>query len=370
MKCLKLIIYSNTAQKPIVHKPIPVAEIDKNISIREFIQGESQCPGANITSIKSGEGCDFLSLLHLPMKDFFKYISDESLEKMVASIVVLKVEHELSTDTVAMDVPTEQSGMVVAKSDFDDDETIPLEEEERSININEINPVPVKREIQQIEDSPPAPKRVKSSSKGNAIVPEHLPTMVTPAPIKTDDNLVQVLGDEDAWKILVSKFGFQLVNGQYCVPSTPSIKFATIEELRKDLCKYGIPELGLKGATEEEILAIETWVRYAIVQNLKGEVNRCMWENMKFMTAWSAMGLKYSGGTYTVPITDPGTGQQKTIKFCNNSCVEVENYFARFGVFVDLEGVVLDDEMRMKIELYFANQPMDCAGVAEVVNTL
>lgn len=150
MKCLKLIIYSNTAQKPIVHKPIPVAEIDKNISIREFIQGESQCPGANITSIKSGEGCDFLSLLHLPMKDFFKYISDESLEKMVVSIVVLKVEHELSTDTVATDVPTEQSGMVVAKSDFDDDETIPLEEEERSININEINPVPVKREIQQI----------------------------------------------------------------------------------------------------------------------------------------------------------------------------------------------------------------------------
>eukprot|EP00956_Cyclotella_meneghiniana_P007678 scaffold10285_cov74-Cyclotella_meneghiniana.AAC.5 len=358
LKPLKLKIYSITEQKDIVHKLIPVAEIDKKISIQEFIRAKSKCPGAKITSIKSGEECDCLSLLDSPMDVFFECISDESLKKMTVEIVVVKVEQELSTE-VAADVPTKQSGSDVD----DDDETVPLEEEERSGNV-------VKREIQQIEDSPPAPKRVKPSSEGNAIVPEHVPAMVTPAAKKTDDNMVQVIEDEDAWKILVSKFGFLLVHGRYCVPSTPSVKFDTIEELRKDLCKYGIPELGLKGATEEEVLAIETWVRFANVRNFKGEVNRCIWQDMKFMTAWSAMGLKYSGGNYTVPIHDPSTGERKIIKFRNNSCVEVENYFARFGVFVDLEGKEIDDEMLMKIDLFFSNQPMDSQGVAEVVNTL
>ena len=37
---------------------------------------------------------------------------------------------------------------------------------------------------------------------------------------------------------------------------------------------------------------------------------------------------------------------------------------------MDLEGKEIDDEMLMKIDLFFFNQPMDSQGVAEVVNTL
>lgn len=96
MSFLKLKVYANTntAQKPIVYEMIPVDRIDKEISIREFIRAESKSPDANITFIKSGEECDFLALLDSPMKDFFEYISDESLKKMIVSIVVLKLEHE------------------------------------------------------------------------------------------------------------------------------------------------------------------------------------------------------------------------------------------------------------------------------------
>jgi len=45
------------------------------------------------------------------------------------------------------------------------------------------------------------------TSEGSLIVPEHVPAMVIPAPKKTDDkDVVKVLTDQDARKILVSKF--------------------------------------------------------------------------------------------------------------------------------------------------------------------
>ena len=167
MSFLKLKVYANTAQKPIVYKMIPVDGIDKEISIREFIRAESKSPDANVTFIKSGEECDFLALLDSPMKDFFEYISDESPKKMIVSIAVLKLEHDSESnenngipgDSLKND--NEYSETTDPNDDEQDEIGMANEKEEKSVN--EEKPVSIKRETVHIEDSPPAPKRARGS---------------------------------------------------------------------------------------------------------------------------------------------------------------------------------------------------------------
>lgn len=55
----------------------------------------------------------------------------------------------------------------IGMANGDSDETVPLEKEE--IRVNEKKPVLIKRDIVEIEDSPPAPKRARGE-RGNDIV--------------------------------------------------------------------------------------------------------------------------------------------------------------------------------------------------------
>ena len=189
------------------------------------------------------------------------------------------------------------------------------------------------------------------------------------------DAAYQVLASKDAWALLMDRFGFTYVGGKYCLPGKENRPhkdssavegmnyFTRLEELRKHLCAYGLPELKKnKYLSEEEVYHLGQWVRYANVVGLGdarkidpndvGEIN--------FREAWTMLlklGLKWSGTAYIYPNADPS---QPPLRFERQQDFIV--HLARFGI-PHVDGIqqneALDSDERFMLDLHIANTEVD-----------
>lgn len=191
------------------------------------------------------------------------------------------------------------------------------------------------------------------------------------------DATYQIMANKDAWLALMKLFGFTFASGKYyCLPgkeNKPGSEskavegvhyFSSLEELRKNLCAYGLPT-SKKALLDEERVDIERWVRYAHVANLPdgGIINPAhAGEPINHMQAWGMLqklGFKHSSGGYKVQNPDI---TKNPLKFERQQDFYV--HLARFGI-PRVDGASeLSQADRLTLDLFICNP-----GV-ENVNTL
>lgn len=80
----------------------------------------------------------------------------------------------------------------------------------------------------------------------------------------SEDGMYQIMSGSTAWRLLQERFGFTYHSVKYCLPGKENRPgkdstavegvnyFGSLDELRKHLCAYGIPEVK-KHLTEDEV---------------------------------------------------------------------------------------------------------------------
>ncbi len=192
------------------------------------------------------------------------------------------------------------------------------------------------------------------------------------------DESFQLIKNADAWELLKSSFGFlyDSSNNAYCLPGNenmpsknPSAEkgvnyFETLQDLRHNLCAYGMPECNRRSTSPEfdHWAQIDNWLKYAHVTGLSdGAVidQSDLGEPITFKTAWSLLkkfGMKYSSSGYVIPPSHPCG---KTWKFERQE--NFLEHLARFGLpspdSVAKEKVTAEE--RMKLDFYIADTRVD-----------
>jgi hypothetical protein len=187
------------------------------------------------------------------------------------------------------------------------------------------------------------------------------------------DRTYQIIPGMSAWRLLQECFGFTYCNGKYCLPgrenrpgkdstATEGMNyFASLEDLRRHLCAYGLPEKK-KPLSDEERANLSMWVRFAHVGGL-GDAALInpddVGELLEFLEAWTmlkALGLKYSGG-YLYPNPDPS---KPPLRF--ERAEEFSAHLARFGI-PRVDGIqqheVLDERKRLRLDISIASTDID-----------
>ncbi|KAL3789673.1 hypothetical protein HJC23_003874 [Cyclotella cryptica] len=193
-------------------------------------------------------------------------------------------------------------------------------------------------------------KRMGSLLKSTQTHDDHSSTVGTAESMPGDssgsdtsvDPTYKVITSGDAWELLMKRFGFSYYKGKYCLPgkeNKPGIEssaqeginyFSSIEDLRKNLCAYGLPE-SKKALSETEEIDIERWVRYAHVTGLPDGAcinERSVGEPLTIRIAWQwlqKLGLGYSNG-YIIPKSN------STEKVRFERAEEFYLHLARFGI--------------------------------------
>ena len=182
------------------------------------------------------------------------------------------------------------------------------------------------------------------------------------------DATYQILPSRTAWEMLMEHFGFTFHAGNYCYPGKENRPgkdsdatlgtnyFASIEDLRKHLCAWGLPEATRYLENEEEI-ALSRWVRYAHVVGLSDGalINPAdIGEPLGFQQAWKMLqkfGCKYGGSGYRVPNFNP----------CDTE-IEFLKILARFGL-PRVDGVksseILNAGDRLMLDLFIVDADVD-----------
>jgi cell division control protein 6 len=181
------------------------------------------------------------------------------------------------------------------------------------------------------------------------------------------DPTYQVMKSRDAWKLLMTAFGFTFCRNKYCLPGkenrpdgNPNAQeginyFSTIEDLRKNLCAYGLPEPKKALGLEKEDLC--RWVRYAHVLGLADGAcinEEYIGEPINQAKAWSflvRLGFKFASGCYVIP----GSALHKAKRF--ESAEDFYVHLAQFGIpNCDVApGPSLSQEDRIKLDLFVYN---------------
>ena len=188
------------------------------------------------------------------------------------------------------------------------------------------------------------------------------------------DAAYQVLRSKDAWTLLMDCFGFTYYGKYHCLPGKENRPhkdssaveginyFTRLEELRKHLCAYGLPELKENAyLSEEQVDHLGQWVRYANVVGL-GDARKIDPNDVgeiSFLEAWAMLkklGLKYTTA-YLYPNPDPS---QPPLRFERQQDFIV--HLARFGI-PHVDGIkqneALDREERFMLDLHIANTEVD-----------
>ncbi len=190
----------------------------------------------------------------------------------------------------------------------------------------------------------------------------------------SEDGMYQIMSGSSAWRLLQERFGFTYHSVKYCLPGKENRPgkdstaeegvnyFGSLDELRKHLCAYGLPEVK-KHLTEDEVCNISRWVRYANIIGLcdGALINpKDVGEPLNFMRAWcmlQKLGMKYSAG-YMYPTFGTSKGQ---LKF--ERAPEFIVHLARFGI-PHIDGIhpseVLSEDDRFKLDLFIADTDRDC----------
>ena len=181
------------------------------------------------------------------------------------------------------------------------------------------------------------------------------------------------MANQDAWNLLKDNFGFTFYGGKhFCLPGNenPPAKdsstvegmkyFSSLQELRKHLCAYGLPE-ALKCLSGDESDAIDQWVRYANVVGLGDapKINPRDIGDINWAEAWRLLrklGIKYTNA-YLYPNSDPSKPDKRF-----ESQQEFVTHLARFGIH-HIKGIqandVLNKEDRLRLDLHIANTEVD-----------
>jgi hypothetical protein len=185
---------------------------------------------------------------------------------------------------------------------------------------------------------------------------------------------------KEIWLILVRHFNFFIHHDDgplYCLPgvklSDPKMLlgrdyFNSPLDLRKYLCAYGLPK-AVKNLSDEEWDALEYWIRYSIVVQLRSKTLVPPVVQLSQPQAWTLLhkiGVRYTGGRYILPgsyFAKPKgiTSWTKPVKgrdFFEHMDGDdgYWKFLARFGI----ESFPLDnlDEMeRLKLELFLTTCP-------------
>lgn len=184
-----------------------------------------------------------------------------------------------------------------------------------------------------------------------------------------EDKTFQVLGSEDAWKLLMDHFGFKYHKGMYCLPGKENKPgkdssavegrhyFSSLMELRKNLCAYGLPECK-NFLCHSGVVALDRWVRFANVKGLPDAayVNPAdVGGYLNFNSAWTMLvklGMRFTGGFYIVDDPDPSKDAKK---FENEK--DFSAHLARFGIphINSPTNVGLTDDDRLRLDIFVAS---------------
>jgi hypothetical protein len=189
----------------------------------------------------------------------------------------------------------------------------------------------------------------------------------------SEDETYQIMSGSSAWRLLQDRFSFTYHSTKYCLPGKENRPgkdstaeeglnyFSSLDDLRKHLCAYGLPEVK-KHLPEEDVRDLSRWVRYANVMGLSDGalINpKDIGEPINFMKAWNMLqklGMKYTNG-YMYPTSDPS----KIAKF--ERAQDFTVHLARFGI-PHVDGIqpskVLSDGDRFKLDLFIADADRDC----------
>lgn len=190
----------------------------------------------------------------------------------------------------------------------------------------------------------------------------------------SEDETYQIMSGSSAWRLLQERFSFTYHSSKYCLPGKENRPgkdstaedglnyFSSLDNLRKHLCAYGLPEVK-KHLTEEDVRDLSRWVRYANVLGLSDGalINpKDIGEPINFMKAWNMLqklGMKYTNG-YIYPTSDPS---KIPLKFERPQDFTV--HLARFGI-PHVDGIqpskVLSEGDRFKLDLFIADADRDC----------
>lgn len=180
------------------------------------------------------------------------------------------------------------------------------------------------------------------------------------------DPTYQVMKSRDAWKLLMDVFGFTYNRDKYCLPGkenrpgdNPNAQeginfFSTIEDLRKNLCAYGLPEPKKELGPEKEDFC--RWVRYAHVRGISDGAcinQEYIGEPITQRVAWSyltRLGFRFTS-CYVIP--EPASREAKRFESAEDFYV----HLARFGIpNCDVApGPSLDPNERLKLDLFVYN---------------
>ena len=200
-------------------------------------------------------------------------------------------------------------------------------------------------------------------------------SLVVEVKLKVADGTYQIMANQNAWNLLKNNFGFTFYGGKhFCLPGNenPPAKdsstvegmkyFSSLQELRKHLCAYGLPE-ALKCLSGDESDAIDQWVRYANVVGL-GDAPKInlsdVGKPITWREAWGmlkTLGLQYVRAAYRHPHANPS---MPPLRFRKKEDFII--HLARFGI-PHIDGIqvdkVLDKGDRLRLDLFIASTNVD-----------
>jgi cell division control protein 6 len=152
---------------------------------------------------------------------------------------------------------------------------------------------------------------------------------------------IQIMKSEDAFDFLVNCYNVEVVERDgakhYSLPLTESEcsthYFETLQELRENLCAFGLPPL-VKGTTlsDEKWLQLESWIRCANIDALR-ETTVTVPQDIVLKPREASTLLRALGyNTYTYML--PGTVSHKSNLGYDRfeKLIELTNHIARFGL--------------------------------------
>ena len=191
----------------------------------------------------------------------------------------------------------------------------------------------------------------------------------------------------------MDRYGFTHRAGRYCLPGeehrpghgaaaavAAADRFATLGELRRHLCAYGLPELrgGDARLSAEDAADLRRWVRYAHVSGLPDgtlvrpdDIPELGWA--RAFSRLKKLGLRYVGGEYECAGTGGAGGAAAgdaaapapappPRRFARPE--GLQRHLARFGIPRRAEGphrggAALGSDERLELDLFLANAAVD-----------
>lgn len=182
----------------------------------------------------------------------------------------------------------------------------------------------------------------------------------------------EVISSTEAWKLLTTFYNFKTFESDetlyFCLPDfeTPREStfrqdyFAELQDMRKNLCSYGIPSSNNTRITEKDRHRLEIWVRCAIIDHpeqtpMKLPEMQFDWNEASYLLARLGCTTRNMGGGLVHFLPGVEENEAKLETNCFVTRFSLCNHVARFGWHLSqeiLEKCHLSAELKLELDVF------------------